>query len=301
MPLLNPGERNLEQRDGYVVDAETGAVVNDDKKIRPPEEFRIIVPKPYKGVQEAEEHRAWLTASQFRLMELPVALICVVIRCTATPDVVRAVQASVGLRTLVWNELMSAAQEQKVEAEDDLKDEGADEAGKRWEETRAEMQRKLDGLRPKDLGEVRCLISPPSRCNEIAEIICRLFMVKPETVVDPSDPRRKIKLWWRPFVKLTSFTRDSSFIAQLHEYLLKTEIQGTNLGPVRAQLQMMEEDGGVERTKFVSWACYCLHEWALCFVRYWDNGGEQSIALMRANCRLQRLRAVPVVRQSGPH
>ena len=53
VPLLNPGERNLEQRDGYVVDAETGAVVNEDKKIRPPEEFRIIVPKPYKGVQEA--------------------------------------------------------------------------------------------------------------------------------------------------------------------------------------------------------------------------------------------------------
>ena len=202
------------------------------------------------------------------------------------------VQASIGLRAVVWSEQMAVAEGQKADAEAALQDQGVEEAEKQWEEACVAMQQQSDNVRRRDVCELMAFCSPPSRCLEIAEVICRLFIVKPDRVHDPHDPRRRVNAWWVPFNRCV---REPGFMMRLRDYLHETRIEDKHVRPVRDQLQMMDEDRGVERTKFISTACYHLHCWAVSFVRYWDGGGEHGVPMMRANRRLNQLRAVRAI------
>ena len=127
---------------------------------------RVLVPKPYKGLQEADEHDSWLRQSSFVFLKLPQVLQIVVMQYCSMDMILLLTRASKATRTMLWRDKIEALEERQAQNEafcgEVLREVGGVtpfEAA--WSALNQELQQALDLLTKKDISCLRAYRSPP--------------------------------------------------------------------------------------------------------------------------------------------
>ena len=116
------------------------------------------------------------------------------------------------------------------------------------------------------------------------ELVCRVFMVKPDKVKDYDDLPKMIDEWWRPTCKLLLY-RPNEFLHKLQSGQAEHEQHCTDkvIRRVRDMLECLEDDGGVEGSRRCSLIGHSCHLWPYAFVEAWGTiGGEGGREVIRA-------------------
>jgi len=159
---------------------------------------KVIVTSMLNVEEEMKAHQQWLQNGTFKLLELPRPLIACIYNRVARNVRSNVVNVAKTLRDIVWEEQVASIEDEIATLEELIAAPNHEEIAVVWSNAQKEFEESLSKLKKADFSELRCFRSPPAMLLAVSELICRVFMAKPQKIRDPNSDEFHSQQMLRP-------------------------------------------------------------------------------------------------------